>query len=158
MPERIVRKKVLKLQLIIASIIILFCEKLIPQIPMPDHIIVKMSSINLKVIMKSNFTKYLILILIALFFASTNEIDAKEAEQNYKTECHSFIESINYNLTFPKKRRENNSSKYISFLPLDNFQECLSLNLSLTSYTKHIKFIPQFFSKDIYIDISVLRI
>ena len=108
--------------------------------------------------MKSNFPKYLILILIVLFFASTNEIDAKEAEQNYKTECHSFIESINYNQTFPKKRRENNSSKYISFFPLDNFQECRSANLRFTSYIKHIKFLPQFFAKDIFLDISVLRI
>ena len=33
--------------------------------------------------MKSNKTKYLIIVLIALFFASTNELDARESEQNY---------------------------------------------------------------------------
>jgi len=108
--------------------------------------------------MKSNKTKYLIIILIALFFASTNELDAKESEQNYNTENHSFVETSNAYIKTSINKQENNYNK--NFLPdlflltPDNYWNiCFD-----SSYSHHLKFLPQFFRKKIYIDISILRI
>ncbi len=108
--------------------------------------------------MKRNFSKYLILILAALFFASTNEMDAKEAEQNYKTESHSFIESDNFNQNILSEQNDNGYSKANLFSSTISFQSYY-LNLIVNSANNnHPKLPAKFFSKDIYLDISVLRI
>lgn len=58
--------------------------------------------------MINNKAKYLVIILIALFFASTNELSAKEAAQNYNTENHSFIESANFSLSISIDKQNDN--------------------------------------------------
>ena len=105
--------------------------------------------------MKSNKTKYLILILIALFFASTNELSAKEAEQNFNTESHSFIETDNYVLIVSLDVHQN--TKTFVILPFSSQQECTNSHFNLLSECPQ-KFIIPFIRKDLYLDISILRI
>jgi hypothetical protein len=105
--------------------------------------------------MKSNKTKYLILILIALFFASTNELSAKEAEQNFNTESHSFIETDNYVLRVSLDVHQN--TKTFVTQPFSSHKECTNSYFNLLSECPQ-KFIIPFIRKDLYLDISILRI
>ena len=105
--------------------------------------------------MKSNKTKYLILILIALFFASTNELNAKEAEQNINTESHSFIETDNYVLRVSLDVHQD--TKTFVSLPFPSHQKYTNSNFNLLSECSQ-KFISPFIRKDLYLDISILRI
>ena len=104
--------------------------------------------------MINNKAKYLVIILIALFFASTNELSAKEAAENYNSESHNFIETVNY-------------------AALDSFNYNLIVkNLSSNAfinqhdYNYHLNLLPGFFlnfimpsiKPKIYLDISILRI
>lgn len=108
--------------------------------------------------MQSNRLKYLILILIALFFTSTNEICAKEAEQNYNVENHSFLETANYSLISSIDKLKNNCRKHFtpdSFLKSPDFyyNHC---NDSF-SYSE-LKPLPKIFHNKLYIGISIFRI
>lgn len=108
--------------------------------------------------MQSNKLKYLILILIALFFSSTNEICAKEAEQNYNIENHTFIETSNYSLFYSGDKQKNNCKNIFT---TNQFITSLDFycNICLDStYTNRLKFLPQFFRENIYLDVSSLRI
>ncbi len=108
--------------------------------------------------MKSNKTKYLIFILIALFLASTNELNAKEREQNYSAENHSFVETSNFNIKTSIDKHENNNNKNVlpdlSLLsPYNYWNICFD-----SPYSNYLKILPQFFRNNIYLDISILRI
>ncbi len=104
--------------------------------------------------MINNKAKYLIMILIALFFASTNELSAKEAEQNYNSESHSFIETVNF--TAQDSFNKNLIIKSFSlFAFINNYDFNYPANLlhgfDLTFILPHVK--PK-----IYLDNSILRI
>ena len=108
--------------------------------------------------MKSNKTKYLIIVLIALFFASTNELDARESEQNYNIENHSFVETSNSYIKASIDKQENNYNKNffpdLFLLSPDNYWNiCFD-----SSYSNYLDFLPQFFRQKIHLEISVLRI
>jgi hypothetical protein len=108
--------------------------------------------------MQTNKTKFLILILIGLFFASTAELSAKEAEQNYNSENHTFIETANYSLISSIDKQKNNCKKHFTayqFVTSPDFYCNIYLD---SSYTNRLKFLPQFFREDIYLDVSPLRI
>lgn len=108
--------------------------------------------------MQKNKLKYLILILIAFFFSSTNEICAKEAQQNYNVESHSFLETANYSLISSIDKHKNNYQKLFtpdSFFTSPDFY----YNKSFVSYSySELKAFPQIFHNNIYIDISIFRI
>ena len=103
-------------------------------------------------------TKYLILILIALFFASTNEVSAKEAEQNFNTENHSFIESANYRLSISIDQQNNNHKNYYPASPFTIFPDFCFSKYPNVLYFSQLKILPQFFHRHIYLDVSILRI
>jgi len=108
--------------------------------------------------MKNSYPKYLILILIALFFASTNELDPGEAAQNYAAESHSFIQTDIFSLTAITEQHEINHSKNNSSFSPINLESFRSTNLFRELYLHQHKFISQFFPGNIYLDISSLRI
>jgi len=108
--------------------------------------------------MKSNKSKYLILILIALFFASTNEVCAKEAELNYNAENHSFVETINYSLIASIDRQKDNNKNHFTAYPFVISPGFYCNNYFDSLYNNQLKFLPQVFRKDLYLDISILRI
>jgi|GEM_PF-5722038 len=107
--------------------------------------------------MKNNFSKYLILMLVALFFASTNELSAKEAEHNYESESHFFIDSGNYSLNIPCGNFQKDLTKTFYDFSFANSQiyynNCYNL---LTKFSSLFAPLPA--AKDRYLDISVLRI
>ncbi|MCL6100587.1 MAG: hypothetical protein M1391_18670 [Bacteroidetes bacterium] len=105
-----------------------------------------------------NKTKYLSLILIALFFASTNELSAKEAEQNYNIENHSFIETANYSLISSIDKLKDNYKKHFPAYPFVISHSFYCNNYFDSLNTSQLKFLPQFFRKNLYIYISILRI
>lgn len=108
--------------------------------------------------MQTNKTKYLILILIGLFFASINELSAKEAEQNYNSENHAFIETANYSLISLVDKQKNNYKKHFTtyqFITSPDFYCDICFD---SSYANRLKFLQQFFRGNIYLDISSLRI
>ena len=107
--------------------------------------------------MRLNNTKYLVLVFIALFLASTNEVCSKEAEMNYKLESHSFIESDKYYLAVLS---DENEIFLISdsFTVFHNFYNYCSFNILSKSYPNHLRFLPKYFSQKKYLDISVLLI
>ncbi len=102
--------------------------------------------------MKLNKTKYLILILIAIFFASTNELSAKEAGQNYNTESHSFIETGSYVLILSK-----DLTKTFHAFPFVNHPGTCSGFLNFLSGHSSQN-IPPLISNHRYLDNSILRI
>ncbi|MFZ0452143.1 MAG: hypothetical protein WCE54_13245 [Ignavibacteriaceae bacterium] len=103
-------------------------------------------------------SKYLILFLIALFFASTNELDKKEAEQHYTTEFHLFIQTDLFTLAPITELHKSYYSKANSSFSLIDFENYGNNNLLKDLYLQQLKFIPQFFSKDIYLESCDLRI
>lgn len=108
--------------------------------------------------MKNNFSRYLIFVLIALFFASINELSAKEAEQNYNAESHSFIESVNFSLSIPIDKQKDNCKKHFPGYPFVISPDFYYNNYFDSLYANQLKFLPQFFHNNLYIDISILRI
>ncbi len=108
--------------------------------------------------MKSYKSKYLILILIALFFSSTNEICAKEAEQNFNIESHSFIETANYSLISSIDKLKNNNKKLFNPDSFLTSHDSYCINYSGSYRFSALKSLPKIFHNNIYIDISILRI
>ncbi|MCL5030887.1 MAG: hypothetical protein M1480_17915 [Bacteroidetes bacterium] len=107
--------------------------------------------------MKLNKTKYLILILIAIFFASTNELSAKEVEQNYNIESHAFLETGNYVLSVSYGEQQKNSIKAFTNFLLINHPDYSNNYFNLLSAHPQ-KFLSSFIYKDLYLDLSILRI
>jgi len=108
--------------------------------------------------MKLNKTKYLIIILIALFFASTNEVCAKEAELNYNAENHSFVETVNYSLIASIDKQKDNYKKHFPAYPFVMSPD-FYFNIYFDSLNNNrLKFLPQFFHNNLYLDLSILRI
>ncbi len=106
--------------------------------------------------MKNNFSKYLILVLIALFFASTSEVCTKEAEMNYKTERHSFLDTGSYTLNISRDNFQNDLTKaFHAFSFADYPGTCSSLNFLPGLILKNA---PPLISKHRYLDNSILRI
>ncbi len=107
--------------------------------------------------MKFSITKYLILILIAFFFASTNELSAKEAEHYYFTESHSFLDTGNYtlNISFDKFQKDLTKT-FHAFSSINYPDTCISLINLLALH--RIKNISPLISNPIYLENSTLRI
>ena len=104
--------------------------------------------------MKLPITKYLILILIALFFASTNELSAKEARENYNSESHNFIETAKYDAKVSVFNNLDIKS-FFSNAFINHHWYNYSVNL-LPGFT--LNFFSPSFKPKIYLDISILRI
>jgi len=104
--------------------------------------------------MKFTITKFLILILIALFFASTNELSDKEAEQNYKSESHSFIETVSY----------ATQSTFNFNIIAQNFASIVLINHQDEIYSgklhsgNALNYAPPIIKPKIFLDISILLI
>jgi len=107
--------------------------------------------------MKLNKAKYIILILIALFFASTNEVCAKEAEQNYNTESHSFIDTGNYTLNISYNNFKKDLTNTFHANPCVNYPGIY--NSFFNFLPGHpLRDIPLSISNQRYLDNSILRI
>ena len=107
--------------------------------------------------MKVDKIKYLTLFLLAVFFASTNELSAKEAEQNFSFESHIFLPANNLNLTISLDKHNSNGTKvFTSYI----FASCsdLSNNYYNLLFVKQLKFIPQSPPEDICLLNSVFLI
>ncbi len=91
--------------------------------------------------MKINLTKYLALILLALFFISTNELNAKEAEQNFRAETHIFIGADYFGVKISLNKQNRDSKK--NFTPYLFFYDLDSSNNYFTSLSStQLKFVP----------------
>lgn len=107
--------------------------------------------------MKADKIKYLTLILIALFFASTNELSAKEAEQNFNTESHTFLRADNLNVKISLDKHNTNSAKVLTpYIFSDYFD--FSKNYFTLLSANRLKFIPHSLSEDIRLKNSVFLI
>lgn len=104
--------------------------------------------------MQMNKAKYWILFLIALFLVSTNELSAKEAEQNYNSESHNFIEIVSY--TSQDSFNFNLTARYFSSVAFVDNHDCNYSGNLLSDFALNF-FFPSFKPK-IYLDISILRI
>ena len=95
--------------------------------------------------------------MITLFFASTNELCAKEAEQNYNTESHSFLKTVNYSLSISFDNIQKDWTKtFHAFSFADYPGTCSSFLNFLAGH--HSKNISPPISKHRYLDNSILRI
>lgn len=107
--------------------------------------------------MRSNKTKYLIFILVALFFASTSELSEKESERNYKTENHAFITTDNFVLSIHDIVFQNFKSKKFAASP--SFNYLVNFNYDFKYYPKrYLISIPPLIAQAVYLNNSTLLI